>query len=503
MQQDEIIINGPLLSRAFRRQLRIWVWLFLPLLGLLLLLALCLVPRSYTSAVSIVIQQPVAGDSALALLAGGGGSSSKRYIGVLKSRDLAEFVERRVHLRDLYGVKQIPTEADAAQMLMKSIKPEDSATDGLLYATITLPGPPKFSLSHSPSNSQIEDAAALAANSYALGLREYYLTNDTDRGLALLHQADQELRQDKSSYNQALSRVLDFNRNLSHVDPRSAPAPSTTTSSADPTAALTGDAAATAGMGGLYTQLYSVENELRSSEAIRQSGDRLTETQLGALGSVPADDPLLITIRNQVKQDQRDYNTYSSLYGPENPNVINASKRLEVDQAELDRQIRGVKSRLTTPSIRTDQQIQGLYARQKNLLAQIAQANRQLGTHRQLAGEMRLLETEVALRLEVLRTTMVEAKKIKMNNASALSQMSIIDSALPPKSGEPGTPKLAAACLGLLLLVFAVAVMREYLRLAEADRAAPALLEHGANGSGPALLDEPTASGNRPPARRR
>ena len=500
--RDEIIISGPQLSRAFRRQLRLWVWLFLPLLGLLLLLALCLVPRSYTSSVSISIQQP-SGGSTLALLAGGS-APSKRYIGVLKSRDLAAFVESRVHLRDLYGVKQFPTEADAAQMLMKAVKPEDNATDGLLYVAVTLPGPPKLSLSHSPSQPQIEDAAARAANAYALALQHYYVASDTDQGLALLRQADQEVRQDRRNYSQALARVNDFNQSLSRVDPRSAPSASTASDTANPTGAFTGDAAAAvAGMSALYGQLYQVQTELRASEAIRRSGDALTAAQLRSLSSVPGDDPLLITIRSQVKQDQAAYNTYSSLYGPENPNVINARKRLTVDQLELNRQVQGVKNRLTTSSIRSDQQISGLYARQKNLLLQIAQAERRLGTHRQLSGELGRLETEVAIELEVLRTSMVEAKKIKMNNASALSRMSVVDDALPAKSGEPGVAKLATACLALLLLVFAGAVVREYLRLVEAERAAPALLEHAANGTGPVSLDEPAVSGNYPPARRR
>ncbi|MDQ2798942.1 MAG: hypothetical protein M3Y13_04785, partial [Armatimonadota bacterium] len=132
MQQDDIIIDGSQLTRAFRRQLRIGIPLGLFLFGLLLLLALGLVPRSYTATVSIALQQPSGGTSALAALTGAG-AANKRYLGVLKSREMAETVERHVRLRDLYGARQFPTEEDAVTLLMKSVKPDDNAADGLLY----------------------------------------------------------------------------------------------------------------------------------------------------------------------------------------------------------------------------------------------------------------------------------------------------------------------------------------------------------------------------------
>ena len=503
MQQDEIIIHGPLLTRAFRRQLRLWAWLAPLLLAALLAALLALLPRSYTSTASVAIQQSSPGGSALALLAGGG-APAKRYIGVLKSRDLAEFVERRVHLRDLYGTKTFPTEADAVQMLTKSIKPEDSATDGLLYVSVTLPGPPKLSLKATPTPVQVEDAAARTANAYTLGLKKYYIDNDTDQSTVLLRQADKEVRSARRDYNDALDQVLNFSRGLSRMDPRSAPgAPA----EAAPTAGSIGSGSGTdasvaaTGLGPLYAQLGQTQTDLRAAQAVRQTGDALTAEQLRALPSVPADDPLLISIRNQVKADQANYNTSSRLFGPENPAVINARERLKVDSAELARQVEGVKSRRTTPSIRTDQQIQGLYARQKSLRALIAQAERRLGVHRQLSGEMLRLQAEVGFRAEVLKTALIEGKKIKLNNASALSRMSVVDPAIPPRSGSPGVALLAAVSLVLVLLLFGLAVTREYLRLMPTEGAAGLLADHSANGTGAALPEEPSLPMSRPASR--
>ncbi len=480
VQQDDIIIDGSLLMRVFRRQLLAWLWKGLLLFGLLLLLALFLVPRTYTSSVSVAVQQP-AGGGALAALTGGGGST-RRYLGILKSRQTAEQVERHVHLQQLYGSHKFPTEEEAVQFLMKSVKPDDNAADGLLYIAVTLPGQPKLSLSHSPREADVENAAALAANDYALALKEYYATSDTDQGAVLLRGADKEVLQARADYNDALERALDFSRGLSGVDPRSAP--TSGQSGADTGGA--GDA-----LGTLYTALAGVQAELKADQAARQTRDSLTEDQIRNLSSVPTDDPLLATARSQVTQDQAAYDSAVKLYGPENPLVIKAQTQLEVDQGQLAQQIQGVKRRLTTPNVRSDEQIQSLYARQAVLLKQVAQAGRRLGVRRELSGAFTRLQTEVTLRLAVLNTTMTEAAKVRLENASAGSRMSVVDTALPPKFGEPGPLRIGAACLALVILAFLIAVIRDYLRQGRRTSGERGSLNSPPNGSGPKL--EPLA----------
>ena len=170
--------------------------------------------------------------------------------------------------------------------------------------------------------------------------------------------------------------------------------------------------------------------------------------------------------------------------------MVTAQTQLGVDQAELDRQIQGIKRSLTTPDIRSSEQIKGLYARQAVLVRQIAQAERHLGISRKLSGESGRLQAEVGIQLDVLKTTLSEAAKIRLDNASSLNRMTVIDTAIPSKSGEPGLGKLAAICLVLAVLAFIAAVVIEYVRSAPKNRITANSLSNGANGSGTVVAEE-------------
>lgn len=464
---DEIIVDGARLRSAFKRQGRLWLFVGPLSAGLLLLVLAVTVPRTYTAATSVALQQSSGGGSALALLTGGGGSGTKRYLGVLKSRTMAAAVERHVQLRQLYGAETFKTEDDAVEFLTKSVKPDDNAADGLLYIAVSLPGPPKIASHGSPTADQAASAAADAANAYARGLKEYYATSDTDQGAVLLRGADKEVRSARTNYDTALGRALEFTRGLSRIDPRSSPVLS---ANASPSPAAGGSSAspdpstAALGLAGLYAALNQVQAELSATQAVRATGQSLIGGQLRNLSRVPTDDPLLADARSRVTQDQAEYNTASRLFGPENPRVVSAQARLSVDQAVLTRQIEGVKQNLTTPDIRSVEQIKGLLARQAKLVQQVAAAQRHLGVSRQLSGEAGRLQAEVGIQLAVLQTTLSEAAKVRLQNASSLSRMTVIDAAIPPKSGEPGLSKLAAACVGLALLAFLASVVRDYLQ---------------------------------------
>lgn len=467
--QEEIIVDGALLTQAFRRQLRFWAWLGLLLFALLLIAALALVPRSYTASASVALQQPSPGSSALAALTGAG-SSSKRYIGVLKSRDLAQFVEKRVHLRRLYGAKTFPTEQDAVTLLTKSIKPDDNAADGLLYITVTLPGPPKLSLERSPTVAQIEAAAAQAANAYVVALKNYYINNDTDQGSLLLRGADREVAQARAEYDQASQNVEDFTRGLKRVDARVAPSSPSSGGASDK-----GDAAvASSGLADLYSNLRRVQADLFAAQAAQRAREQAVNDQLGSLGSLPGDDPLLNSARQQVTDAQTAYNTAKNLYGPENPAVLRAKTQLQVAQDNLARQTTGVKARLTTPDSRSNEEITSLEAKQVALKTQVTQAESRLGVSRELTGELTRLQREVEFRASAYQATLENAQKVKMENVSGQNRMFVIDPALPPKSGEPGMLRLGIVCLALVLVTFAVFVGRDYLRLTHSARILPA-----------------------------
>ena len=501
MEQDEIIIDGPLLSRAVRRQIRLWLLLGPLVFGVLLLLALSLTSRTYTAAASVAMQQPAAPTGLQGLL-GGGGSGSKHYIGILKSRAMALQVENRVHLQQIYGPKTLPTPQAAAALLMGSIKPDDDP-DGLLYLNVTLPGPPRLSLHPGPRPEQIEQASAQAANAYALALKEYFVTTDTDQGNALLHGADAQVKQARTDYDDSLERVLDFNRSLGSTDPRNAPSATAAVAAPGGKGDKADDATAASGLGPLLASLFQVQADLDAAKAARRTSQERTQGQLDTLPSVPLDDPLLAESRNKVARDQAAYDEASRLYGPENPSVITARTRLGVDQEQLSRQTQGVRANLTTPDAQADAQIQSLYAKQKTLSDQIASAERHLGISRQLSGELGRLQTELSFRTEILRTALTTAQGIRMNNVSAQSRMSIVDYALPPGSGQPGASKLAILCLLPVVLAFCLAVLGDYFRSArakarEARAALPPPSVNGANGSGTRPSVEPILEDERP-----
>ncbi len=497
MEQDEIIIDGSRLARAFRRQARGWLWKGPLVFGALLLPALALVPRSYTASVSVSMQQAAPSGGLTGLLGGGGGGGDKHYIGVLKSRWMAAQVENRVHLPQVYGPK-VPTEGAADGLLAKGIKPEDNP-DGLLYISVTLPGSPRINLTGGPRPEQVGDAAAQAANAYALALKNYFLTSDNTQGAVLLRGADAQVREARDGYDQALDRLRDFNRAVARANPRSAGAAPRTGAAGVSQGADTDADAASSGLNALYSQFDAVQADLRGAEAARLARERGITAQVRNLSRLPTDDPQLSDIRTRVSADRIAYDTARNLYGPENPAVVTAQTRLQADQNQLDLQTQGVRDRLTTPDIASDQQIQALYAKGAALAARIAQAERRLGASRGLSFEKGSLQQELEFQKAILQETLTQAQSIKLNNASAQSRMTIIDAALPPASGEPGVTRLALLCLLPALLAFGVAVVLDYLRSARAgdktDR--PDRPDTPLNGSGAKPLGE-NGSGGKP-----
>ncbi len=493
LEQDEIIIDGPALARAFRRQAGGWLWKGPLLFAVLLTAALLLVPRSYTASVSVAMQQPAASGGLAGLLGGGGGGGNKHYIGVLKSREMATQVEHQVKLTRIYGAKTLPSEAAAAGLLAKGVKPEDNP-DGLLYISVTLPGSPRLSLTHAPRPAQVEDAAAQAANAYAAALKYYFINSDSDQGTALLHGADAQVRQATADYNQSLKRLRDFSREVARANPRSAGGGRSGTSAAEGATpgADTDAASASAALNTLNSQYDVVQTDLRAAQAARLAREKGITAQLRDLSRLPTDDPQLSDIRTRVTNDRIAYTTAANLYGPENTAVITAQTRLDADQKQLDLQTQGVKERLTTPDLNNDQLINSLYARQATLFDKIAKAERRLGVSRDLSFELDRLQAERGFQADILRETLTQAQSIKINNASAQSRMSIIDSALPPTTGEPGMTRLGLFCLLPVVLAFLLAVAVDYARAPRAgDRA---------TGPGASLPKPANGSGARPPA---
>jgi hypothetical protein len=220
-----------------------------------------------------------------------GSNASKRYIGVIKSRERAEDVVNRLHIQRIFRLR---TFHKATIFMQKHVDAEDNATTGLLEISVTLPGPPVISLNHRARRKLVANTAADAANAYVDELRSYYINNDNDRESVLVRHADIASAQARADYEEALQNITNFETSLGHTDPRSLPTPAST-SNVSPAAQE---------ISTLYGDLTKVEGQLTALQASVATQRQLASRTLSNLGSVPSEDPLLQYARNQVSADK-------------------------------------------------------------------------------------------------------------------------------------------------------------------------------------------------------
>lgn len=456
---DEILIDTSLLKKAFKETWR-KRWLG-DILGFIVLAAalLFLLPQSFESEASVTLQDTgsSAGSSMLALATGGG--ASKRYIGFLESRACADDVSAKVGIRQIYG---FPSQHYAALFMMKRIDAVDDPLTGLLDITVTLPGPSALSPHGKRRKKLIAQTAADAANDYVDDLRSYYINNDNDRESVLVRDADAASAQARADYEIALQRINDFQASLGRIDPRSLPTPSQSTASSPEAQELST----------LYGDLTRVQGELAALQSAYATQKQLASGSLANLNAVPSEDPLLQYARSQVNADKIQLANLQVTYGPDHPSVILAQNKLAADERTLEAQMKGVVNDQTTEQQRNEAEIQSLVAQEHLLKLQIKTAARRLRTNRDLSSVLSRLETELQIRLQVLETTLTETAKVKLDNASAESKVSTIDTAEPADGGKPGRMLLLAAAAALLVAVYVGQSLSAYLKLNRA--AAPA-----------------------------
>ncbi len=414
------------------------------LLGLMILM-----PLNYFSETTISVQQPSSSSaSPLALLTGQ--SQAKKYLGILKSRRLAEQVEGYVNLQDLYS---LPTKAKAVEKLMKCLKVEESLTDGLVSIQITLPGSPRLRAHGKLKREIVAQKAADAANYFYSALKDYYINTDNERDTVLLRAAERESRKAAGAFDAAAENLKQFVRDLRKYSPRSAPSSSSTAESQSVAAneLLT-----------LYTSLSKVDADVKSAEAGMDTQGRLTGEQLNNLQILPSEDPLLSESRNDVKQAKTRLDSLRIQLADDSPQVLLARKRYELAQKNLVTQAAGVREKKTSDQVITNTSLDRVKARREVILSQIQQAEGRLPLKRMLASDFEQLKNELVIRLEVRKTTETEFAKLRLSTVSAQSRLSVVDVAIPAEGGKPGIMLLAAASLiGALTCVLA-ALSLEY-----------------------------------------
>lgn len=446
---EDLVIDGSLLGEIARRQLRWWILVAPLIMAALIYFALSFLPQTYTATVSIAVQQSSPVQSPLAALAGV--SSSKRYLGILKSRTLAADVETHAHLQEMY---RLPTAEKAWEMLMlDALKVRDNPNDGLLYLDVSLPGPPRLSHGQEARRDEVQKTTALIANDYAKALQKYYAEYDNDRDTVLLRGAQEKLATARQIVEEKQRNYLAFLRGLKNVDARALPNESGSggTPSASPSE-----------LQGLYERLTSAEIDIATNEASRQKQRTILNKQLENLPSLPSEDQLLALQRGRVDDAREEYNRLRVQLADDNPRVVAAKKRLDLELKELEKQTGGLRNDLTTDQAKISLQLEAAYAKKRDVLAKIASATKRLGVRREVSAEMERLRGEMNFSMETLKTVALEAAKLDVSSVSAQSRITVVDDAIVPTIGSPGIVKVTLFVTLLAFALFGISVLVEY-----------------------------------------
>lgn len=390
-------------------------------------------PQSYSATSSLSVQQPQPATSALAALAAQSGA--KKYIGILHSRTVAEHVEKAVDLRRFYD---LPSTSRAVLMLMDSLRVEDRPADGLLYVSVTLPGPPKVAPGASERRQAVKDRAALAANRFVAELEDYYANNDNERDSVLRDQADQEVRHARRDYANAVGALRGFVRGLPR-DPHASPA-------------MNGNSGPSE-LVQLSQDLSTVEADLRAAEAAQRTQVRLTDAQLQDLDILAGEDPLLREERDAVNRAAVALdNMRAQGLADSNPLVVAKRDELRLARQRLQRRASSVRDKLTSDQIAQQSKIDSLRAKRDSLLAEVNSIEGRLPVGRNLSTELEARRNDLAIALEYRKTAEAEAARTRMSAVSARSRLSVVDPADAPEVGTPGFTRI-----GLLSLALGVA----------------------------------------------
>lgn len=448
-QNDEIVLHLDQLALVVRRYLRLWVLIGPALFVVFLALLLFFFPQTYEATVSLSVQHTESPTSSSGLSALLGQTSHEKYLGVLKSRRLAQQVESQIHLRDFY---RLPSERDAVDMLMRHVVPVDNAADGLLYVTVKLPGPPRLAPGVAQRRSEVKGLAAKAANLYAVALRQYYASSDNDRDSVLLRAADRELAHAQAAYRRTSQRLVDFVHQLKGLPPDETP-------SVD-------SASSTTVLDSLYTEYgktaYQISALSKSNALLRK--DLLQ--QLSHLSILPADDPLLRTARANLMAAENNYNQllYVQQFAPSNPQVVQARAQLELAKKALRQQEKGYLYKVDTEYLANQARLKVLQAQQNRILGLIKLAAQHLFIRRELSTKLALLDADQKLALAALQTAEGEAVRLRLSTVSGKSRISVVDTAIPPRTGSPGFLTFGAISFILALLPLFYLIPAGYIR---------------------------------------
>ena len=402
-----------------------WIPVFTGFFLLLLGYGLFLMPQTFQSSVSISMQNGQSSGIG-SLLGLGGSSGSKSYQGVIKSRSAAQFVARRVHIREKLN---LPTDEAAVNLVQESIKVEDIAVDGLMYIRVSLAGPPL--MRGTPERARIlRETAAQIANAYPEAIRNYMTRSDTDKDLSLLRAAQTQLLTFRKEYGDANNALIAYIRRNAR---QPAQGIAMATGSAVSSAMQRGDNSSVATQ---LQRLYEARAQLEQKKAYLDAeiGNTKKMLQSGTktLTEIPAEDEVLNEARFNYNTARTTLETLRITFGDTNPTVVNARERLKLAEGRLRVELRAILDGKT--SAETKQK--ALDAELDLTRRQIAEVESALRGGLEKSLDYERLRKEQDLRFEALKQGVVQYSNLSLQTVSVQNRLAVVDEAQIPKTSK-------------------------------------------------------------------
>lgn len=446
---ENVTIKSILIRRA-----RIWLPTAVGLFLLFLLAGFFIVPQSYSATTSLSMQSSTMPSAAAALL--GGAAGPRKYIGVLKSRSMAEEVDRSVGFREMLG---LPPTAEGQTMaidkVVHDLRVDDNVADGLLYITVNLSGPPKMGRDPEGRKQRLPAAAALAANRYADALRRFLRDSDTDKEQVLLKSGQVQVRDAERDYMRKLDALGDYikqHRDIVAVAATRVPSPSLQSAGSPSTESSPEQAE----LGALYLTRNALRRQIASLDTLAARTRSFLTANGDRIDSMPAEDPLLLQSRRQVTEAAQRLKNLQITYGNAKPEVRQAMEQLKIAQDHLHNQVQSILHGETSDQIKRV----ALQAEYDTVLQQILISERDLYRSRKEGFALTRLQYDVQIALDVLRAKLSKYAEMQVQTVSAQSRMAVVDVARPPLHPSPGiamiiafSAAMAAAAVGLMLLI--------------------------------------------------
>ena len=420
-----------------------------------LLIGLFLVPQNYSSTISISFQSSALPASALTLLGGAGGS--KKYVGVIKSRRLADEVDKIVGFRELLNFPNTEEGQELAlEKVVKDLRVDDNVADGLLYITVSLPGPARFGSDPGQRRKRLPVAVSITANAYANALRRYLRDSDTDKEQSLLKSGAAQVKNAEAAYNNRLSVLGEFiNQHRSSSAFLSKPNGAEAGIGATPSSVSGNGMSSEMGasqseLGSLYFRRNALQQQITSLDTLMAKTDNLLTDPNDNLTKLPTEDPLLLQSRKQVTDAMQNLQSLRITYGESKPAVKQAKAQLGIAEKRLHDQVNAILAGKTSDHLKK-LAIQSEY---DTVLQQIGISEKNFYQSRKAMFQMGRLQNSVMISLDVLKAKMAKYAELQIQTVSAQSRMAIVDGATPPLHPSPGIAIIlvmsALASIGVL-----------------------------------------------------